>query len=215
MSKLTRRDWTKRLLMAGGVAILGAAGYKRQEAVELLHRGKAKLDRLSTEWASNRKVGTQSQGDPYYRNAPIPNESEYKQFLSALGLRYLTADEIIRPHRNYRNGVRNSIPPRALWDSMIEPLKIADELRHRLGVRVTVLSGYRSMDYNSAIGGASRSQHMRNRALDLKFKCSSDEAFALAEQMREEGLFTGGIGWYPSFIHIDTRGYAATWGKES
>jgi len=210
--KESRRIWMKRLLWGGAVLVLGAAGYSRREAEQLLRRG---LDRLDSAMNANSPSGrsSDSRHDPYYRNAPIPNEREYKQFLAGLGLRYFRPEEIIRPHRNIRKGVQNTIPPKELWSEMESTLKVADELRHRLGARVTVLSGYRSMSYNRAVGGASRSQHTRNRALDLKFSCSSDEAFQVATEMREEGFFHGGIGWYPSFVHVDTRGHDATWGK--
>jgi len=141
----------------------------------------------------------------------VPEVAEYIVFLRSLGLQYFSPEEIVRPHHNLRNGVRNNIPPKQLWGEITHTLRVADELRDRLGARAEVLSVYRSPAYNTAINGASRSQHVRNRALDLKFSCSSDEAFAIAEKMREEGIFSGGIGRYSSFIHIDTRGYDATW----
>ncbi len=145
---------------------------------------------------------------------PIPSENEYREFLTKLKLRHFHPNEIIGPHRNVKNGVSNHIPPKHLWTNIEGTLKTVDELRERLGARGTVLSIYRSQKYNTAIGGASKSQHMRNRAIDVKFACSSDRAFQEALKMRKEGFFQGGIGWYPTFIHLDTRGYDCVWGKE-
>jgi lysozyme len=34
---------------------------------------------------------------------------------------------------------------------------------------------------------------------------------AIAQQLRGEGLFSGGIGLYGSFVHVDVRGYNADW----
>jgi len=148
-------------------------------------------------------------------HSDVPEVAEYLAFLNTLELRHFSAREIVRPHLNVRDGVSNNVPPKSLWEEITLALRTADELRERLGARAQILSGYRSPAYNTAINGASSSQHMRNRALDLKFDCSSDQAFAVAEQLRAEGFFMGGIGWYPSFIHIDTRGRKATWGKEA
>jgi len=149
--------------------------------------------------------------DPPER-AETPEVSEYIAYLEGLGLRHFSAREIVRPHFNKRDGVTNHIPPRSIWPEIAPTLRVVDELRARLGSRATLLSLYRSPDYNTAIKGASQSRHMLNQAIDLKFACSSTEAFETVKAMREEGVFTGGIGWYPTFIHIDTRGYDATWG---
>ncbi len=209
--KKTRREWMKHLAMAGGVILMGAAGYKRKDAEGLLRRGKNRMDGLLT----RRKEGGDSHEEEYYDNESIPNEAEYLSFLAGLGLRYISPREIVRPHKNYRKGVRNNIPPKSLWENIGPTLVLADTLRNELGVKVTLLSVYRSRAYNNVVGGASRSQHMLNKAVDLKFDCPSEEAFALAERLRSEGVFKGGIGWYPGFIHVDTRGHDATWGKEA
>lgn len=205
----SRRVWLKRGLFTGGVFLLGSVGYRKAEAEGLVHKGYSKL----REALKNKPAHKPTVIAANHSNEPIPNEAEYRAFLKELNLRYIGAEEIIRPHRNYRNGIQNNIPPKSLWNNIIPTLRLADKLRLNLGVRVSVLSIYRSPDYNSAINGASRSQHMQNIAIDLKFDCDSDRAFELAKKFREEGEFSGGIGWYPSFIHIDTRGYDATWGK--
>ena len=97
---------------------------------------------------------------------------------------------------------------------MTPTTRFADKLRERLGVPLKfVVSAYRSPQYNAKCPGASsRSQHLYNRALDLVYDCPSEDAFAMAKTLREEGFFKGGLGLYESFIHLDTRGRNATWG---
>lgn len=206
-----------------GLTVLGMLGYSKWEESSLRKR----VDSVSNwyrDYQEKRKSevadkAAVSKNDasgehlPYDVDEPLASEAEYRDFLVSLELRYFSADEIIGPHRNYREGVRNHLPPRSLWKEIIPTLRLADELRHQLGVPVTVLSVFRSIEYNTAIGGASRSQHSRNKAIDLRFDCSSGTAFELAKKMRDEQKFTGGVGWYPTFIHVDTREYNATWGK--
>ncbi len=151
----------------------------------------------------------------YLLRQELPGEPEYREFLAALPLRYITVDEIIRPHRNIRNGVANTLPPRYLWSNLPKTLAVADEIRHRLGAPLDIInSAYRSPAYNAQCpGAAKRSHHLRNRALDLMFRCPSQEAVRVAKELRSEGFFRGGIGLYPSFIHVDTRARNADWGQ--
>ncbi len=146
---------------------------------------------------------------------PLENEESYNDFLLSLNLRHLSAGEIIDPHRGVADGIENTLPPRHLWEKLAPTLRAADELRERLELPLCrITSGYRSPRYNAIIPGAVRgSYHTRNQALDLIYFCSARKAFQMALQLRKEGFFRGGIGLYPTFIHLDTRGYAATWRK--
>jgi hypothetical protein len=137
----------------------------------------------------------------------------YGSYLSGLRLRYISPAEVLEPHSNCCRGVRNCLPPRSLWSNMSPTLRIADEMRRRLGARlVKVNSAYRSPYYNSMIGGAAKdSYHVKNQALDLKFACSASRAASVAKQMRAEGYFKGGIGIYSRFVHVDTRGENTSW----
>jgi len=176
--------------------LIGVGASRNGRVLSLLRNLKHRTSSIASNTSSSGSDSSWGDSDRTQRfEEELPEVKEYREFLNSLGLRYFSASEIIRPHRNYRNGVQNNIPPKRLWEDLVETLQTADELRHRLGVSVTILSAYRSPDYNSAIGGASRSQHMINRALDLSFDCSSDDAFAVAEKMRAEGFFTGGLGW--------------------
>lgn len=160
-------------------------------------------DRLRREWRER------SPAPP----RPLRDEADYRAFLDGLSLRYLTAAEVLHPHRNIRNGVANELPPRHMWPRLVPTLKIADEIRHRLGSPLRLInSAYRSPAYNLACSGAKQSYHLQNRALDLMFQEGPAAATAVAKELRKEGFFQGGIGTYATFIHIDTRGFEATWG---
>ena len=106
------------------------------------------------------------------------------------------------------------MPPRAIWKNILPTLQVVSELRGQLGQPITILSSYRSKAYNAAIGDAApQSQHLHFRALDITVRNHPPRAvFALLSHWRDQGKFTGGLGLYPSFVHIDTRGTNATWG---
>ncbi len=145
----------------------------------------------------------------------LPHEKDYATFLEKLELRYISPHEILSAHRRERGGVSNSLPPREYWNGMVPTLKVADELRHRLGIKLRyITSAYRSPEYNAQCPGASpRSFHTKNIALDLVYDCPPIVAMTEARKMRDEGLFKGGLGLYKTFIHIDTRGRNANWGS--
>ena len=141
------------------------------------------------------------------------NPSTYREFLATIPLRHLSIHQIVHSHFKKRGGVANTLPPPELWSNMTTTLRMADELAHRLGVPLLeVTSAYRSPEYNAQIQGAAEgSQHIQNQALDLKFDCPVSRVAETAHRMREEGLFQGGIGVYPTFLHLDTRGHNADW----
>jgi uncharacterized protein YcbK (DUF882 family) len=90
---------------------------------------------------------------------------------------------------------------------------VLDELRSRLGSPVILNSVYRSPEYTEKIGGVSESQHMEFRAADFVVRSSSapSDWAAVLKQMRAEGVFSGGIGVYNTFVHLDTRGENVDW----
>lgn len=85
-------------------------------------------------------------------------------------------------------------------------------LRDKLGVPLTINSGFRCVKHNKAVGGAASSQHLYGTAADIKAKgITPAELFGIAEQL---GLFDG-IGLYDWGIHVDVRGVKARWDYRS
>ena len=107
----------------------------------------------------------------------------------------------------------NTLPPKSMWRAMAGTLMAADRVAAVLEQPIDdVVSAYRSPAYNRRCPGAkSRSWHMQNFALDLQFKASPSSVASAALYVRSKGAFQGGIGRYPDFTHIDTRGYNVDW----
>ncbi len=89
-------------------------------------------------------------------------------------------------------------------------VRVADAIRERLGVPVGVNSGVRCRNHNSAVGGASSSQHLYGTAADLGKPSGVSVAtmVAIAEELMPN---TGGIGIYSWGIHIDSRKTKSRW----
>lgn len=82
------------------------------------------------------------------------------------------------------------------------------ELRNHANAPVTIESGYRTAAHNEAIGGATRSRHLYGMAADVTVGgMTPAEVQAWAEQMQ-----FGGIGYYPTFTHLDVQGKGRRWG---
>lgn len=107
---------------------------------------------------------------------------------------------------------KNTLPPRALWQNIVPVLRAADIARAELGSPIRILSAYRSPEYNRAIGGAKYSRHLQFDALDLApMDGRVTTLYRILRRLRKEGVFTGGIGKYSTFVHIDNRGHFADW----
>ena len=76
-------------------------------------------------------------------------------------------------------------------------MRTVDEIRHRLGVPVSVVggggSGVRCASHNAEVGGVANSQHLYGLAADLHSAASPAQMKAVAEDVMGR---TGGIGPY-------------------
>ena len=136
--------------------------------------------------------------------------SNYKEEFNQLGIRHFTAEEFL-----YRGGSdtsggcqgKNTDIPEELWENSFQCALVWDEIRERLGKPISITSHYRSPEYNSCIGGASSSYHMQAIAADAySSQATAHEIWEVAQKLRHEGFFVGGIGSYPGFCHVDNRG---------
>lgn len=77
------------------------------------------------------------------------------------------------------------------------------------GGKFIINSGYRDENYNKAVGGAKNSYHMARMAVDINVNVysTSDRVNFIKAASR---LNFGGIGVYPTFIHVDI-GKRRTW----
>lgn len=137
----------------------------------------------------------------------------YANYIQGLNLKNITPRMVLAPHFKTRGRTKNSLPPKNQWKQMAATLKVVDKMVVKMNAPLReITSAYRSPRYNRAVGGKSRSYHMQNIALDLKFRgVSAYHANYVAKQLRGQGVFKGGVGRYPSFTHIDTRGTNVSW----
>lgn len=74
---------------------------------------------------------------------------------------------------------------------------------------VVVNSGYRCPTHNANVGGAKGSYHLKGQAVDFSIPgVAVASIYHFADQLVGND---GGVGRYPTFVHIDNRGYKARW----
>lgn len=102
-------------------------------------------------------------------------------------------------------------------DEVLIDSKLVDLLqaiRTYYGRSVVLNSGYRTPGYNRRIGGATNSFHTKGQAADFNVAGRSPQS---VRRDIEEGRIFGvdpdliGLGSYPNFTHIDTRGHRGRW----
>lgn len=92
----------------------------------------------------------------------------------------------------------------------MDMVKIADQIRTKIGKPITINSGLRCKTHNANVGGVSNSQHILGKAADLGCPsgCTPAQMASIAEVIMGN---TGGIGIYSWGIHIDTRSTKSRW----
>lgn len=90
-----------------------------------------------------------------------------------------------------------------------ETVRMADEIRRRAGVPLTVNSGLRCARHNAEVGGVSNSLHTTGQAVDLSGSISPAKLHQIAEQVQAEMIpGRGGLGLYSWGVHIDNGKYS-------
>lgn len=126
-----------------------------------------------------------------------------------------TIKDKISPHF-YMNEVacrdRNrTLPTGAALASAERVAELMERIRQFFGnLPITVNSWYRTETYNKQVGGAKSSQHVLGRAVDFTVEGvkPAEVQKRLAAVVKELGI--GGLGFYPTFTHIDL-GRRRTW----
>lgn len=147
--------------------------------------------------------------------SPIPTpalsqKEKFQKELNKRNIKYFTADEVFYKGASDRKLKLNTEPPEELWNNIWKTIEVADKARHKHGKPIKINSAYRSPKYNKAVGGASKSFHTGFSALDLR-TTAPKQLHKILLEMRNKGEFKGGLGLYPTFVHVDTRGYNADW----
>jgi Uncharacterized protein conserved in bacteria len=77
---------------------------------------------------------------------------------------------------------------------------------------ISINSGYRTPETNNMLresGAAPNSQHLLGRAVD--FAIPGVDPIVVSRYVKTLGI--GGVGNYPTFTHMDTRGERVSWGR--
>ena len=138
---------------------------------------------------------------------------EYTRYLNKLNLKSICPKQVIEAHAKSHGSIWNTLPPKAWWTRMGYTLRVADRIALEMNVKeVEIISAYRCPAYNAHCEGAkSRSWHQANVALDVKFPVRASSVASTARNLRNRGLFKGGVGGYWNFTHIDSRGENMDW----
>ncbi len=92
------------------------------------------------------------------------------------------------------------LPPSAEQNLQALVEHVLDPARERLGMPITVNSGYRCPAHNKAVGGVKNSQHLKGEAADIT--CADNKR--LAEIIEQLGNFDQLID-YPTFLHVSYK----------
>lgn len=138
---------------------------------------------------------------------------DYAHYLWNLKLKNISPAQVIEAHAKCKGSIWNTLPPKSWWTRMGYTLRVADRIALEMNIsQVEVISAYRCPAYNAHCEGAkARSWHQANVAVDVKFPVRASQVTATARNLRDRGLFKGGVGGYWDFTHIDTRGENINW----
>lgn len=135
-----------------------------------------------------------------------------QELMNEAGIRNFSVagdSRILSPVKRREPGVIE--PPEELRPNIIPPLRCAQIIRDALGMPVTIVSGYRTLEYNRLVGSEDTSKHPRAEALDLAvarvhYRLLKDVSRAVMDALDLAGWGTG-WGCYDNrfFVHIDAQ----------
>ncbi len=193
------------------------------ELAERLENLEAALFALQVDAASSASEsfeGPETEPGAEIESASLSTELE--AYIDGLGLSYFSGSEFTPYWSRTCGNVRNSAPPRNLWNNIAPTLAVLDRLRGEIGAAISITSSYRDPDYNACVGGVANSQHKKFTAIDFVARRGTPSSWAAKLRHYRDQQFTnphdgssfsfrGGIGTYRTFVHIDTRGWNADW----
>lgn len=84
------------------------------------------------------------------------------------------------------------------------------KLRDYLGMEIHVNSSTRCEKHNLEVGGQPKSRHLYGEAADIYVDGLTPKELAIAAETIPD-FKNGGIGTYPTFVHVDVRNHRARW----
>lgn len=90
-----------------------------------------------------------------------------------------------------------------------ELVELLQRIRDHYGKAVNINSAYRTPAYNKKVGGATYSQHQYGTAADIRINGVKPKDLAAYIETLMPNY--GGIGIYPSFVHVDIRPTKSRW----
>ena len=119
-------------------------------------------------------------------------------------MKYFTFDELTYSRTAVENGLSNR-PGTTERDNLAQLVeRLLDPLRERLGEPIAILSGYRSPEVNTLVGGVPDSQHTLGEAADCYCLAGPERLLAV---LRASGLpFDQAIVYRRrNFLHLSHR----------
>ena len=119
-------------------------------------------------------------------------------------MKYFTFDELTYSRTAVENGLLNR-PGATERDNLAQLVeRLLDPLRERLGEPIAILSGYRSPEVNTLVGGVTDSQHTLGEAADCYCLAGPERLLAV---LRASGLpFDQAIVYRRrNFLHLSHR----------
>ncbi len=118
---------------------------------------------------------------------------------------HFSLDEFKQPERHGCPEV--AYPAEWVPDRLTPLCTVLEAIRAFFGKPITILSGYRSPAYNTAVGGKKASQHLQGKAADITVEgvSAADVHEAILKLHKQGKIKLGGLGKYPGFTHVDVR----------
>jgi muramidase (phage lysozyme)/GH24 family phage-related lysozyme (muramidase) len=96
--------------------------------------------------------------------------------------------------------INNPANPQGYTGIQDATLRVVNRLAEQLNKPLTIISGYRSPQYNASVGGANNSYHVRGQACDISTSnVSADTLISVARSLNLNTIR------YATFVHVDTR----------
>lgn len=142
----------------------------------------------------------------------------YQDWLASQGVaEVMPLSSLLRTSRRWQRcgAAEFAVPPQAEWAGILPTLRLLRQLQTEgLVDGRRIRSGWRDAHTNACSGGSTRSQHLRNRALDLDLDPAVPPERLCGYWRRHGPALRMGLGFYSTgHIHIDTAGFR-TWGND-